>query len=84
MLKKCLHNTILCAIIYFASGKPEDRDVAQMVERYIRDVEAARSNRVIPTLAETAEKCGFRIFFCSLKSGVLGVFSVKCLTLSNV
>ena len=26
----------------------KDRDVAQMVERYIRDVEAARSNRVIP------------------------------------
>ena len=55
LLKKCLHIRILCAIIYFASGKPEDRDVAQMVERYIRDVEAARSNRVIPMIKTHAD-----------------------------
>ena len=55
LLKKCLHIGFLCAIIYFASGKPEDRDVAQMVERYIRDVEAARSNRVIPMKIKSPE-----------------------------
>ncbi len=49
--------------MFFASGKTEDRDVAQMVERYIRDVEAARSNRVIPITKTHENIVGFSFIF---------------------
>ena len=64
---------IIDTFIIFALAKQE-RDVAQLVARHVRDVEAAGSSPVISTKKKVSEKDAF--FFC-YAARLLSIFIFK-------
>ncbi len=58
----------MCDIIIIAGGRQQESGVwLSLVERYVRDVEAAGSNPVTPILGRGAgnlDFIGFPVFFC--------------------
>ena len=60
-----LVSALVC--ITFAPSNDKDRNVAQLVAHYVRDVGVGRSSRLIPTKERKLIQISFRFFLCLIE-----------------